>query len=265
MIKPSLWEDDKINKISLQSVLLFIGLWNFADDYGVLINSNRRILGDIFPLRNDVSVKEIENWKNELIKQNLIITIQNNGISYLCIKGWEKHQKVPNRSERKYLQDLSNKEFQKLINKSNNPNETLIRPSLDTNETLMRPSLPKEKEKEKVKDQSSSQDVRSNIKDILLEEGIGYQDIEKILGLGQTDDDFLLIQEKNDEIMKIIEDGNGKIKYPERYLVSSLMNLNFNKNTKLNKLQKRIDSLEIKKAKELEKKKGSNFKNRKRS
>jgi hypothetical protein len=36
MIKPEFWSDEKLAALSLQARLIYIGLWNLSDDYGVV-------------------------------------------------------------------------------------------------------------------------------------------------------------------------------------------------------------------------------------
>ncbi len=36
MIKPEFWSDEKLAALSLQVRLIYIGLWNLSDDYGVV-------------------------------------------------------------------------------------------------------------------------------------------------------------------------------------------------------------------------------------
>lgn len=54
-VKPEFWVDDKIVDLSVLAKLLYIGLWNFADDDGYLEDSPRRIKRQIFP-DNDYDV-----------------------------------------------------------------------------------------------------------------------------------------------------------------------------------------------------------------
>ena len=49
MIKPEFWEDDKIGECSPTARLLFIALWNFADDEGYLEYRPKWIKARIFP------------------------------------------------------------------------------------------------------------------------------------------------------------------------------------------------------------------------
>jgi len=163
LIKPELWSSKRINKISLQSNLLFIALLNFCDDYGLIPDSNRLILGNCFPFRENVSEKDIEKWKKELVDVGLVFAFEYNGKLLLSISNWERHQTVPNRSKRNYL-DID-KEIQDVIATI----EEQKRLSLDTNENLiseeLEPNSPKiertkdkgqrtkEKEKEEIKNQ----------------------------------------------------------------------------------------------------------------
>ena len=54
-IKPEFWTDDEIVDLDLLPKLLYIGLWNFADDDGYIEASARRIKRLIFP-DNDYDV-----------------------------------------------------------------------------------------------------------------------------------------------------------------------------------------------------------------
>lgn len=126
MIKPEFWSSNTLNRVSLESRLTFIGMWNFADDYGVLLNSSRRILGDIYPLDESMTEKKIDNQKQELIGVGLLVPTEHEGQDFLIIKGWEEHQTVPNRSKRYHIEP------------------TQIKPYLESNESLIRSDLSKE-------------------------------------------------------------------------------------------------------------------------
>jgi len=40
MIKPEFWSDEKLAALSLQARLIYIGLWNLSDDYGIVKSHN---------------------------------------------------------------------------------------------------------------------------------------------------------------------------------------------------------------------------------
>ena len=94
MIKPDFWSDGNIAKLSNNAKLLFIAMWNFADDVGVLENSNRKILGNVFPFDESITEKHIEKWKQELILRKLLKILIHKENEYLHIINFLKHQKI---------------------------------------------------------------------------------------------------------------------------------------------------------------------------
>jgi len=145
MIKPEFFSDEKIGKLPLGARLLFIGLWNFSDDCGVHILNFRLILGEIFP--NDEKIREVQikKWVLSLAELNFIKILDYNGGKFIKIVNWDKHQKVPNPSEKQWIpQDAL---------------ETLISEKLVANETLVLKEKEKEKEKEKTHPLSPLEDI----------------------------------------------------------------------------------------------------------
>ena len=89
-IKPEFWTDEKVVECSPTARLLFIGLWNFADDYGNLERSSKQIKIRIFP----ADAIDIEPHVQELIQVGLVREYEVDGCNYLHIKGFRKHQKI---------------------------------------------------------------------------------------------------------------------------------------------------------------------------
>jgi hypothetical protein len=89
-IKPDFWTDEKLTECSLSARLLFIGLWNFADDNGNLVASAKKIKMQIFPADNI----DCQPLLNELIAQGVLIEYSVNCDKYLNIKNFSKHQKI---------------------------------------------------------------------------------------------------------------------------------------------------------------------------
>lgn len=97
-IKPDFWTDEKIVELSPFARLLFIGLWNFADDEGRMPYSIRKIKMQIFPSdHTDLSGEFGEIRGASLIE---IYTFEN--VEYLQINNFSKHQKIDKRSNSKY-------------------------------------------------------------------------------------------------------------------------------------------------------------------
>ena len=142
MIKPEFWSSETLMRVSRDARLTFIGLWNFCDDYGFCINSNRRIMGDIYPYDETVTEAKIKQWINELLEQKLIIPVDYKGKHLLFVKGWGEHQTVQHKSKRAhvYVDDL----------------EQVIKDSLKSHESLIGVYLeshaPKRKKKDKDKE-----------------------------------------------------------------------------------------------------------------
>lgn len=87
MIKPDFWEDQKIAQLSDKAKLLFIALWNFADDEGYLENNPKWIKIKCFPYEKNL---KIEKYLTELLQFSLIS--EKNGLFH--ITNFLKHQKI---------------------------------------------------------------------------------------------------------------------------------------------------------------------------
>jgi hypothetical protein len=77
---------------SLNARLLFIGMWNFADDLGRLPLSLKTIKASILP-GDDISLDTIRGMVAELSKNGLVLTYEAAGREYLQITGWQ-HQRI---------------------------------------------------------------------------------------------------------------------------------------------------------------------------
>ena len=66
-IKPEAYSDPTLAKCSISARYLFTGLWTEADDEGRLYASPRRLLGSLFPHDEDISIRQVERWLQELI------------------------------------------------------------------------------------------------------------------------------------------------------------------------------------------------------
>lgn len=195
IIKPEFWSSETLSKLSLESNLFFIGLWNFADDYGVLLDSNRRFLGDIYPHRENIIAKNIEKWKQELINAKLVVPHQDKSKNLLIIANWFEHQKVANPSKRKYLENCWQNEI-----------EEIIKHYFDTNESLIRPKCCKEKEKEKEK--GNEKETKKKFGEFVFLTDSEHANLISKLGKSET----LLFIEKLDNYI-----GSKGTKYKSHY------------------------------------------------
>jgi hypothetical protein len=91
-IKPEFWTSAQIVECSTNARLLFIGLWNFCDDFGRHAFLPKQIKAEIFPA-DDFSSENILGMLDELSSNGLIevYSIENKDI--LQVTGWH-HQKI---------------------------------------------------------------------------------------------------------------------------------------------------------------------------
>lgn len=93
MIKPEFWTSEQVLNCSRDARLLFIGLWNFADDHGVHPASFITIKAEIFPA-DDFSIDEVKKLINELIQQGLLREYSIDRKSFWLVTGWHLHQRI---------------------------------------------------------------------------------------------------------------------------------------------------------------------------
>jgi hypothetical protein len=97
-IKPDFWTDEKLVELDPVDRLLFIGLWNFADDEGYLPYSPKRIKMQVFP----GDALEISRGLQNLISAKVLTLYSSEAGEVLHVTNWAKHQKVSNPTKSKY-------------------------------------------------------------------------------------------------------------------------------------------------------------------
>jgi len=92
-IKPEFWTSEQITECSVSARLLFIGLWNFCDDDGRLVDSPKQIKMRIFP-GDDFAAADIEDMLRELAEHRLLVRYIVEEKGYIQIRKWKLHQKI---------------------------------------------------------------------------------------------------------------------------------------------------------------------------
>jgi hypothetical protein len=152
-IKPDFWTDEKLVELETWERLLFIGLWNFADDEGYMPYSPKRIKMQIFPGDS----LEVSRGVQSLISIGAVELFDSEFGQVLHVSKWSKHQKVSNPSKSKYssvdLTPLDGKPRKQAV-----PEQETLEDSLRSTEDSR--GLRKERERERGvnKDLSSKQD-----------------------------------------------------------------------------------------------------------
>ncbi len=91
-IKPEFWTSEQVMECSLNARLLFIGMWNFADDLGRLPMSVKTIKASVFP-GDDLPLDTVRGMIEELSTNGLVLRYVVDGREYLQITGWQ-HQRI---------------------------------------------------------------------------------------------------------------------------------------------------------------------------
>lgn len=99
-IKPDFWTSEQVMECSPNARLLFIGMWNFADDHGRLPNTPKTLKAQIFPA-DEVTAENIRRMVDELSSNDLVRSYVVDGKEFLYITGWH-HQKIDKRQAAKY-------------------------------------------------------------------------------------------------------------------------------------------------------------------
>ena len=99
MISPEFWTDEKIVELSPWARLLFIGLWQLADDEGRLEWNPRKVHLQLFPADHKI---DMEKLCAELRQSALICAYSCSNHSYIEVTGFKKHQKLDSRRPSKF-------------------------------------------------------------------------------------------------------------------------------------------------------------------
>lgn len=95
-IKPEFWHNVKVGQVTRDARLFFIGLWNFADDWGRIGGVPRVLRGLLFPFDDDIQIEPI---LDELEKVGLIQRYLVGGKPFTQVVSFSKHQKIDKRSK----------------------------------------------------------------------------------------------------------------------------------------------------------------------
>ena len=99
-VKPEFWSDEKTGTLSMQAALLFLAMFNFADDKGRLRGVPSLLKAQAFPYRPEI---DIEATLNELLTIGLVRAYKVGGQSYLEIKNFLKHQRINRPSDKNLM------------------------------------------------------------------------------------------------------------------------------------------------------------------
>ncbi|MBC9913150.1 hypothetical protein [Chitinophaga varians] len=93
MIRKKFWDDRKLSKISRDARLLFIGLWNLADDLGILVCDHLFIKSKVFPY-DQIQLQQFGSWLNELLAHGFISQFSHKKEDFYYLPNFSKHQTI---------------------------------------------------------------------------------------------------------------------------------------------------------------------------
>lgn len=106
-IKPEFWTDEKIVRLPFEARLLFIGIWNFADDDGFIRDEPDRIRLQIFPA--DASV-DVDGMLDLLFSAELLEKVSlKDGEYAFRVTGFKRHQSISHASQSRIAPEVTGK------------------------------------------------------------------------------------------------------------------------------------------------------------
>lgn len=101
MLKESVKRSEQIDKLSWFEEVVFYRLILTADDYGCLDGRSVLLKNELFPTKDNVTKKAVEDAVSKLASVGLLCKYTVNGKPYLFFPTWTKHQRLRNQ-HRKY-------------------------------------------------------------------------------------------------------------------------------------------------------------------
>ena len=98
-IKASYWTDtDMIRNFTLEERLFYIGLWQLADDSGCLENDPYAFKLFLFPLNEEVTIENLNDWTTKLIEKQKLISYHTQGKDGLYLANVHQHPSTSRRA-----------------------------------------------------------------------------------------------------------------------------------------------------------------------
>jgi len=93
MVKDDFWTDTELIK-NLPPIgrMFYQGLWQLAEETGVVEDDTMAYKMQLFPGDSDISLEDIEKWVTKLKELGKLIQFENNGSTYFYIKNFHRHQ-----------------------------------------------------------------------------------------------------------------------------------------------------------------------------
>lgn len=100
-IKCEYWDSPKIGRLTFFERLLYIAMWNYADDYGCGSAQPNGLAGFAFPYDDDVSSRQIREGLASISRHLRVTLYQVDQRPYYYIQSWDEHQNVDHPSKKR--------------------------------------------------------------------------------------------------------------------------------------------------------------------
>lgn len=92
-IKPELWQDERVGKLSRDARLLLVALVTMADDEGRIRALPAAIIGHAYAYDRDAP-RKLPAWIAEIVASGQIVEYEDSGVPYLAFRHWKRHQRI---------------------------------------------------------------------------------------------------------------------------------------------------------------------------
>lgn len=94
-LKPEFWLDRKLARLLTRDErMLYMGLWNQADEWGRAQGDPRVVRGQIFPYEDDLTLAVIEKMLRSLHEAGVVVMYEVDGDPYLFLPKLAEHQRL---------------------------------------------------------------------------------------------------------------------------------------------------------------------------
>lgn len=145
IIKESIKRSEQIDKLSWFEEVVYYRLIVSADDFGICDGRTVLLKNELFPLKENVTKKAVEDAIDNLVKVGLLSSYEVSDIPYLAFPTWKSHQRIRNKRHKYPMPDNDNltatcgqltadcqSESESNLNPNLNPNSnSLEEPDLD--------------------------------------------------------------------------------------------------------------------------------------
>ena len=144
MIKPKFWDDAKIGRISRDARLLYIGMWNFCDDLGVIRADSVWIKSKIFPF-DQMQIQQFDKICQEILKNGFISLFSYRDEKFYYLPKFSLHQTInkPNYEEVNVPKEILFNGLHKITEQSRINHGTITEQSRINHGTITEQSIPK--------------------------------------------------------------------------------------------------------------------------